>query len=109
MRKDEIMKKNLFDECEIALENELVIARRRYVSESTVAVEMRLQPGGLIPEHSTPEAVFFYILEGSGTLTIGGESADVYTGMVASCPAEVNKSISNNSEDVLKVLVVKMG
>lgn len=103
------MDSNLFEDCEVALENEQVVARRRYVSDNTVAVEMRLQPGGSIPEHSTPEFVFFYILEGSGTLTIGGESADVYKGMVATCPSDVNKSLSNNSDELLKVLVVKMG
>lgn len=103
------MDKNLFDDCEIALESDSVIARRRFVSDSTVAVEMRIQPGGSIPEHSTPESVFFYILEGSGTLTIGRDSADVYTGMVAACPAEINKSICNNGDELLKVLAVKMG
>lgn len=102
------MNVNLFEDCDVALEKKDVIARRRFVNNSTVAVEMRLEPGGSIPEHSTPEDVFFYVLEGSGTLTIGQETKDVYKGMVASCPSGILKSISNNSEDLLKVLVVKM-
>lgn len=48
---------NIFEECETALEKEDVIARRRFVSPSATAVEMRIQPGGAIPAHSTGVAL----------------------------------------------------
>lgn len=99
---------NVFDDCDAAMKNELVEARRRFVSKSTVAVEIHLKPGGAIPEHGTPESVFFYILEGSGLLSIDGDTSRVVPGMVAHCPSEVNKSIKNNGDTLLKVLVVKM-
>ncbi|MBI9099101.1 MAG: cupin domain-containing protein [Spirochaetaceae bacterium] len=102
------MNVNLFKDCEIAMESPLIEARRRFVSDSTVAVEIRLKPGGEIPEHGTPESVFFYILEGTGLLSIAGESAQVVPGMVSRCDADVPKSISNHSDALLRVLIVKM-
>lgn len=102
------MEMNVFTDCEVAMESELVEARKRFVSESTVAVELQLKPGGEIPEHGTPESVIFYVLEGTGLLSIDGESAEAVPGVVAHCPSEVNKSIVNTGKTLLKVLVVKM-
>lgn len=102
------MEMNVFKDCEVVMESELVEARKRYVSESTVAVELQLKPGGEIPEHGTPEAVIFYVLEGSGELSIAGETAKAVPGIVAHCPSEVNKALVNTGNTVLKVLVVKM-
>jgi len=102
------MNANVFKECDAVIENEKVVARRRFVSDSTAAIEIQLQPGGEIPEHDTPEAVFFYILEGSGILTVDGERSEVTRGMVADCLSGIKKSLFNNSDELLSVLVVKM-
>ena len=99
---------NFFKDCEIAMEFELVEARKRFVSESTKAIEMQLKPGGEIPEHGTPESIIFYVLEGSGILGINGETTEVSPGAVAHCPSEVKKFIKNTGDTLLKVLVVKM-
>jgi len=99
---------NFFKDCELVMESELIEARKRFVSDSTKAIEIQLKPGGEIPEHGTPESVIFYVLEGGGTLGINGETIEVKPGAVAHCPSEVNKSIVNNGDTLLKVLVVKM-
>ena len=102
------MEVNIFKDCEAVLDNGSIEARRRYVSDSTAAIEMQLQPGGEIPEHGTPESVFFYILEGTGLLSVNGEVAEVSEGMVSQCASNVKKYIKNNSDKLLRVLVVKM-
>lgn len=99
---------NFFKDCEIAMENELVEARKRFLSDSTKAIEIHLKPGGEIPEHGTPESILFYILEGTGLLGINGETTAVTPGAVAHCPPEIKKSIVNTGDTLLKVLVVKM-
>ncbi len=102
------MRVNSFSDCEAVIENEMVEARRRFVSEKTVAVEIRIQPGGEIPNHSTPESVFMYVLSGNGLISIDGNLKDVTAGMVAECPADIDKFIKNNSKKILILLVVKM-
>ncbi len=99
---------NSFEECDSVIENDKIEARRRYESENTTAIEIRIQPGGEIPEHSTPESVFFYVLQGEGLVGIAGEEKNVIPGIVAECDANVKKYIRNNSKDILSVLVVKM-
>jgi quercetin dioxygenase-like cupin family protein len=99
---------NIFKDCEAVMDNGLIEARRRFVSDSTAAIEIQLQPGGEIPEHGTPENVFFYVLEGRGLLSVDGEVAEVSPGMVSQCASNVKKYIKNNSEGLLRVLVVKM-
>lgn len=102
------MNVNVFKDCDPVMDNGKVEARRRFFSESTAAIELHLQPGGEIPEHDTPEAVFFYVLEGSGILSVDGEKNQIAPGMVADCPSGLKKGIVNNGETLLRVLVVKM-
>jgi len=99
---------NIFKDCEAVMDNNLVEARRRFANDSTAAIEIQLKPGGEIPEHGTPESVFFYVLEGTGLLSVDGITAEVVPGMVSQCGSNVPKSIKNNSQNLLKVLVVKM-
>ncbi len=102
------MKVNSFGECGAVIENDKIEARRRFISDNTTAIEIRIQPGGEIQEHSTPESVFFYVLKGEGVIGIAGEEKEVIPGIVAECDANVKKYIRNNSMDILTVLIVKM-
>lgn len=59
--------------------------------------------------HAHPDATkFYYVIEGEGTFTIGGETRTLGTGGLAwSAPGELH-GVVNNGEDRL-VLLVSMG
>jgi quercetin dioxygenase-like cupin family protein len=57
-----------------AFENvHLVEAKQIYDTENATVIHMSLQPGQSLKKHTTPVDVFFYILEGKGTVEIGEE------------------------------------
>ena len=85
-----------------------VDARKIYDSPNAVAVVITLQPGESLKKHMTPVDVFFYVLEGTGVVTIGTESQTVGTDMLAESPAKIPHMWKNESSTVFRVLVVKV-
>lgn len=70
-------------------------------------VELVLQAREFIDTHKNPVPVFFYILNGSGTLTIDGkahllgESDSIYV------EKDLDRKLENTGAEGLKVLVIK--
>ncbi|MGC9436002.1 MAG: cupin domain-containing protein [Methanomicrobiales archaeon] len=85
-----------------------VDARQVYDSEHAVAVVITLQPGESLKKHITPVDVFFYTLEGTGTVEIGGERETVGSGVLVESPAGIPHRWMNDAEGVFRVLVVKV-
>jgi quercetin dioxygenase-like cupin family protein len=85
-----------------------VDARRIYESPHAMAVVITLQPGESLKKHSTPVDVFFYVLEGTGTVEIGNERAVCAKDMLIESPAKVPHPWINDSTAVFRVLVVKV-
>ena len=52
-------------------------------------MHITLQPGEALKPHSTPVDVFFYILEGSGDVDIGGERQTVHADCLVDSPANI--------------------
>jgi len=73
-----------------------------------MAVVITLQPGESLKKHSTPVDVFFYTLEGTGTVEIGNERAGCTKDMLIESPAKVPHRWINDSTAVFRVLVVKV-
>ena len=84
-----------------------VVARPVYASPHAQAVHLTLQPGQRIAPHAPPVAVFFYVLEGQGRITIGDESAAVRANQLVTNQPGVVHGVSNDSDGVLRLLVVK--
>lgn len=80
------MEMNIFKDCEVAMESELFEAKKRFVSESKVVEN--------VPVHGKPEAVIFYVLEGSGQLSNDGETAEAVPAVMTHCPFEIKKIYS---------------
>ena len=85
-----------------------VDARKIYDTENAIAVMITLQPGESLKKHMTPVDVFFYVLEGTGTVEIGPEPAEVTKDQLVESPVRIPHLWINESNTVFKVLVVKV-
>lgn len=85
-----------------------VDARKVYESPHAVAVVITLQPGEALRKHITPVDVFFYVLEGTGSVEIGSERQTVGKDMLVESPARIPHRWSNESASVCRILVVKV-
>jgi quercetin dioxygenase-like cupin family protein len=85
-----------------------VDARKVYDSPHAVAVVITLQPGESLKKHSTPVDVFFYVLDGEGTIEIGDERATVGKDTLVDSPARIPHRWINESTGIFRVLVVKV-
>ena len=81
--------------------------REMYNKESAQAMLMALKPGESLKSHKTPVDVFFFIVEGTPTIHIGDESEVCEADSLVESPADIVHYISNNSESLARILVVK--
>jgi mannose-6-phosphate isomerase-like protein (cupin superfamily) len=85
-----------------------VDVRKLYDTENAMTVHITLQPGESLKKHITPVDVFFYVLEGTGIVEIGDEKKEVGKDTLIDSPARIPHCWYNESEDVLRFLVVKV-
>jgi mannose-6-phosphate isomerase-like protein (cupin superfamily) len=85
-----------------------VRASKIYDSEHAQVVHIALQPGEGLKRHVTPVDVFFYVLEGEGTVEIGGERERVERDMLIESPAGIPHRLCNEGEGLFRVLVIKV-
>lgn len=81
--------------------------REMYNKESAQAMLMALKPGENLKPHKTPVDVFFFIVEGKPTIHIGDESEVCEADTLIESPANIVHYISNESENLARILVVK--
>jgi quercetin dioxygenase-like cupin family protein len=82
-------------------------ARRIHENDSVQVMYLVLAPGEELKPHTTPVDVFFYVLEGRGTITIGGESAEVEAETIVDSPKGIVHWWRNSGDANLRLLVVK--
>jgi mannose-6-phosphate isomerase-like protein (cupin superfamily) len=85
-----------------------VDVRKIYDSPHALAVVITLQPGESLKKHITPVDVFFYVLEGSGTVEIGSEQETVGKDCLVESPARIPHRWINGSSAPIRILVVKV-
>jgi len=83
-------------------------ASELYKTDHAVAVHITLEPGEELKPHITPVDVFFYILEGTPDIMVGGERKTVKRDMLVESPANIPHCIYNPTENRARVLVVKV-
>lgn len=84
-----------------------VEARKFHENEFVQAVHITLEPGQQLKKHITPVDVFFYVLEGTGVIEIGEEKQTVSKDTCIDSPAKIPHCWYNQSNEILKILVVK--
>lgn len=85
-----------------------VETKKLYDTEHALVVHITLKPGESLKRHITPVDVFFYVLEGKGVVEIGDERQEVTPDTIIESPAKIPHCWYNESEQVLRVLVVKV-
>jgi len=86
----------------------LVETKQIYDTENATVIHMSLQPGQSLKKHTTPVDVFFYILEGKGTIEIGDEQQEVQKDVLIESPKGIPHLLRNSGESVFRFLVVKL-
>lgn len=84
-----------------------VDVRRLYDKESAQVMYMTLLPGETLKPHITPVDVFFFILEGTPDVRVGNETITVEANSLVDSPKGIVHCLSNNSQSIARVLVVK--
>ena len=84
-----------------------VAARRLIERDAVQVVNLDLKPGEVVKTHVTPVDVFFYVIEGSGTVEIGNESERVRAGDIVVSPKNIPHGLRAGENDRFSVLVVK--
>ncbi|MFA5363737.1 MAG: cupin domain-containing protein [Candidatus Bathyarchaeia archaeon] len=84
-----------------------VDARPIYTHEHAQVIVLTLQPGESLRRHITPVDVFFYVLEGTGTVEVGEEKREVTKDSIVHSPAKIVHCWYNTSDKPLRILVAK--
>jgi mannose-6-phosphate isomerase-like protein (cupin superfamily) len=84
-----------------------VDVRQLYSDPSAQVMHITLKKGESLKPHKTPVNVVFYILEGTPVVHIGDESEVIEKDTLVESPADIVHFISNESRNIVRVLVVK--
>jgi len=76
-------------------------------TQNAQVAHITLQPGEALKKHITPVDVVFYVLEGRGVVEIGGERAEVVADTLIESPAKIPHRWINESQAMLRILVMK--
>jgi len=79
-----------------------------FVSDRYELIHLTLQPGEGMEPHVQPMDVVFFVLEGSGLLTIGQAALEISTTATVHVKADVSRAWKNNGDRPLKILVNKL-
>lgn len=83
-------------------------ARRLMDLPKAQVVHMMLGPGDSLKKHVTPVDVFFYVLEGEGVVEIGDEKITAGADTLIESPAHIPHAWHNESQGIVRFLVVKL-
>lgn len=84
-----------------------VLTREVIHNEDTKVMNLVLEAEDEVPEHSVPVNVFFYIVEGKGTLQIGEEERVVAAQDIIPCAPNTRMSLRADQGEKFVVLNVK--
>ena len=84
-----------------------VDVRQMYNHDNAQAMHITLQPGQSLKPHITPVDVFFYVLEGAPDIQVGDEIITVEKDSLVESPKDIVHCISNKSDSLARILVIK--
>ena len=101
------MKVTKVSETSIKQTQHKVDARELYNKETAQAIHIELKPGESLKPHKTPVDVFFYVLEGTPEIVVGDVKKVVQKDSLVESPKDLTHYFMNNSDSIVRVLVVK--
>ncbi len=75
---------------------------------NTEIVKITLEKGAVVPTHTTPVDVIFFILKGTAIIKIGEEEKEAVKGNMIESPKDIPHSLYNKSDEEMEVLVIKL-
>jgi len=82
-------------------------AKKIHENDHVQVIHITLKPGEKLVKHHTHVDVFFYVLEGKGIVEIGDDKKEVSRDTLIDSPANIPHGWFNNSNSILRFLVVK--
>ncbi len=82
--------------------------RIMFNSEKVQLIHLTLMPGDEIEPHSNPFDVVFYVLEGEGIISIANETAIMNENQTIDVKKDIQRGWKNTSDEILRLLVVKI-
>ncbi|MEZ4340818.1 MAG: cupin domain-containing protein [Sandaracinaceae bacterium] len=67
--------------------------------------QLRTDAGAAVPEHQDPDEEYIIVLEGTGTITIDGESQEIGPGTAVFMPANATVSFQNGDTEMVAIQV----
>jgi len=105
-KKETVMKFNESDSTVIFDENG-ALGKSIHTENNTEYIRLTIQPSSSIAEHIIPIPVTFYVITGTAIMTIEGSELPITTGDLIEIEAGKPRCVSNPTEEVLELLVVK--
>ncbi len=84
-----------------------VDVRQLYDKDSAQVMHITLKKNESLKPHKTPVDVFFYILEGTPIVAIDDEKIICHKDQLIESPANITHYLSNESDELARILVVK--
>ncbi len=84
-----------------------VDVRKLYDHENAQVMHIGLKAGEGLRPHITPVNVFFFILEGNADVGVGEETVSVEAGNLVESPGNIVHCLSNSSDSLARIMVVK--
>ncbi|MFW5790508.1 MAG: cupin domain-containing protein [Bacillota bacterium] len=84
-----------------------VTSKQLHKNEDVKIMNLILQPGDVVPAHSVPVNVFFYIVSGRGTLQIGDNEQVVEATDIVPCPPNTEMNLKADQDEEFNVINVK--
>ena len=84
-----------------------VDVRHLHKTKDVVVSQITLQPGEIVKPHRAPVDAFFYVLEGTPSVEVEGETIAATAGTLIPSSAGHLHSIRNHSDALVRFLVVK--
>jgi quercetin dioxygenase-like cupin family protein len=84
-----------------------VDVRKLYDYDNAQVMHISLKTGESLKPHITPVDVFFYILEGIVDVRVGDETISVAVDSLVESPKDIVHCLSNSSDALARILVVK--
>ncbi|QTX33262.1 cupin domain-containing protein [Aminithiophilus ramosus] len=78
-----------------------------YDNPDAQVMHITLEAGESLKRHVTPVDVFFYVLQGTGTVEIGDEKRSVGPDRLVESPKDIPHCWRNEGDEPFRVLVVK--
>ncbi len=92
---------------EIVSTPHMVDVRKLYDYDNAQAMHICLKPSESLKPHITPVDVFFFVLEGMADVRVGDETISVGKDNLVESPKGIVHCLSNSSDDLCRILVVK--